>query len=59
MDAMTKMWISFLAIGLMACSALLVTFARTKTRGWIRAILTIVAFFLLILALIYGAVSIL
>lgn len=59
MDAMTKMWISFLAIGLMALSALLITFARTKTKGFMKAILSLIAFFLLVLAFIYGIISIL
>lgn len=59
MDAMTKMWISFLAIGLMALSAVIITIARTKTKGIIKGILSLVAFFLLILAFIYGLVSIL
>mgnify|MGYP001293271607 CR=1 FL=1 len=59
MDAMTKMWISFLAIGLMALSAIIITIARTKTKGIIKGILSLVAFIMLILAFIYGLVSIL
>lgn len=58
MDPMTKMWVSFIAIGLMAVSALLATFAKTKTTGWVKLIIMIIAFVLLLLALLYGIVSI-
>jgi hypothetical protein len=58
LDPMTKMWISLIAIGLMAVSAILVTFARMKTKGIIRFILTLIAFFCLLLSLIYGIVAI-
>jgi len=58
-DSMTKMWISFLAIGLMVIASVLVTFARIKTKGAVRLLLTIVAFVLLLLAIIYAMISIL
>jgi hypothetical protein len=58
MDSMTKMWVSFFAIGLMVFAALLITFARTKTKGWIRIILSVIAFFLLLLSLLYAFISI-
>lgn len=57
-DPMTKMWISFVAIGLMAVAAVLITFARAKTRGVVRFVLSLIAFICLILSLIYGLVSI-
>ncbi|RIX53474.1 DUF2768 family protein [Paenibacillus nanensis] len=59
MDAMTKMWISFLGIGLMAVAAFLITFARVKTKGVTKFILSAVAFVLLVLGFIYGFFSIL
>lgn len=58
MDAMTKMWVSFFAIGLMVLAAILISFARTKTKGWIRIILSAIAFFLLLLSLLYAFISI-
>jgi Protein of unknown function (DUF2768). len=58
MDAMTKMWVSFIGIGLMALAAVIITFARLKTKGFIRIILSIVAFVCLVLGFIYGFFSI-
>lgn len=58
MDAMTKMWVSFIGIGLMALAAVIITFARLKTKGIIRIILSIVAFVCLVLGFIYGFFSI-
>ncbi|MCR8842982.1 DUF2768 family protein [Paenibacillus sp. SC116] len=58
MDGLTKMWVSFIGIGLMALSAILVVFARSKTRGWIKAILTLVAFVILLLGMLYSFISI-
>lgn len=57
LSSMDKMWVSFIAIGLMAVAALIVTFARTKTRGIIRVILSVIAFILLMLGLLYGVIS--
>lgn len=59
MDSMTKMWVSFVGIGLMALAAFLITFARVKTKGAIRLVLSIVAFVLLVFGFIYGFFSIL
>lgn len=58
MDPMTKMWVSFIGIGLMAVAALLITVARTKTKGVVRLILSIVAFVLLLFGMIYSFISI-
>lgn len=58
MDPMTKMWVSFIGIGLMAVAALLITVARTKTKGVVRLVLSIVAFVLLLLGMIYSLISI-
>lgn len=59
MDAMTKMWISFLGIGLMAIAAFLITFARVKTKGVLRFVLSFIAFVVLLFGIIYGLFSIL
>ncbi|MBD8497640.1 MULTISPECIES: DUF2768 family protein [Paenibacillus] len=58
MDGLTKMWVSFIGIGLMALSAILVVFARSKTRGWIKGILTLIAFVILLLGMLYSFISI-
>ena len=58
MDSMTKMWVSFIGIGLMVLAAALITFARTKTKGIIRMILSFVAFILLLAGMLYGFISI-
>ncbi|WP_424991764.1 DUF2768 family protein [Paenibacillus turpanensis] len=54
---MDKMWASFIAMGLMLVAVLLVTFARSKTKGAVRFILSFLAFLLLIPALLYGLIS--
>lgn len=59
MDAMEKMWISFIAIGLMILAAGVVTFARLKTKGFIKWILMIVAVILLFYGAVLGLLSIL
>jgi hypothetical protein len=58
MDGMTKMWVSFIGIGLMAFSAFLIMFARTKTKGWIKGILSLIAFIMLLAGMLYGLISI-
>ena len=57
MDAMTKMWISFAAIILMVLAAFTITFARLKTKGVIRFIVSLLAFILLFIAIILALVS--
>lgn len=59
MDAMTKMWVSFIGIGLMALAAFLISFARLKTKGITKALLSCTAFILLVFGFIYGFFSIL
>ncbi|QAY66177.1 DUF2768 family protein [Paenibacillus protaetiae] len=59
MDGMTKMWVSFIGIGLMAVAAFLITFARVKTRGIMKGILSFIAFVMLVFGFIYGFFSIL
>ncbi len=48
-----KMFISLSTIGLMAVATVLITFARYKTKGIIRFVLSLVAFLLLIPILLY------
>jgi hypothetical protein len=59
MDAMTKMWVSLIGIGLMALSAVAITFARLKTRGFVRFVLSLIAFILLSAGFLLGLISIL
>lgn len=58
MDPMTKMWVSLVGIGLMAIAAVIVTFARLKTKGVLKFILSLVAFVLLVVGFIYGIFAI-
>lgn len=58
MDPMTKMWVSFIGIGLMAIAAVIITLAREKTKGIIKFILSLVAFLCLIVGIILGLISI-
>ena len=48
MSSMDKMWASFYAIGLMLIASVLITYARAKTKGLIRFILSFIAFILFI-----------
>ncbi|CAM4222865.1 DUF2768 family protein [Paenibacillus tarimensis] len=58
MDAMTKMWVSFIGIGLMALSAVVITLARSRTKGIVRFVLSLVAFGMLIVGCFCGFISI-
>jgi hypothetical protein len=59
MSGMDKMWASFYAIGLMLVASVLITYARAKTRGVIRFILSLISFLLFIPILILMLVSLL
>ncbi len=59
MSSLDKMWASFVAIGLMVVASLLISFARTRTKGWLRFVLSLIAFLLFIPILIYMLVSML
>jgi hypothetical protein len=59
MSGMDKMWASFVAIGLMVVSSLLITYARSRTTGYVRLILSIIAFVLFIPIVIYMLLSLL
>ncbi|GIO83563.1 hypothetical protein J25TS5_04950 [Paenibacillus faecis] len=58
MDAMTKMWLSLAAILVMGLSVFLITFARTKTKGILRGVLSLVAFVIMLAGFLTGLVSI-
>lgn len=58
MDPMTKMWVSFVGIGLMAAAAGLITFARLKTKGIVKFILSLIAFLVLVVGFLCGLISI-
>jgi hypothetical protein len=58
LNPMDKMWVSFIGMGLMVIAALIITYARLKTKGWIRIILSIAAIILLIYGIICGLLAI-
>lgn len=58
MDAMTKMWLSLIAILVMGLSVFLITFARTKTKGFIRGVLSVIAFVIMLIGFMGGLVSV-
>ncbi|MGN7761770.1 DUF2768 family protein [Paenibacillus sp. 22594] len=58
MDPMTKMWLSLIAILIMGLSVFLITFARSKTKGLLRGILSVIAFVIMIIGLLGGIASI-
>jgi len=53
MSSMDKMWASFVAMGLMIVASLLITFARAKTKGFLRFVLSLIAFSLFVPILLY------
>lgn len=58
MDPMTKMWLSLIAILIMGLSVFLITFARSKTKGLLRGVLSVIAFIFMLIGLLGGAASI-
>jgi Protein of unknown function (DUF2768) len=59
LSSMTKMYISLGAILVLVLASLLITFARTKTKGIPRFVLSFIAFALLIIAIPMMAISLL
>ncbi|SFK92125.1 Protein of unknown function [Paenibacillus sp. 1_12] len=59
MSPMDKMWASFVAIGLMAGASFLISYARNRTKGFLRIILSVIAFLMFVPILLYMVVSIL
>lgn len=58
MDAMTKMWLSIAAVLVMGLSVFLITFARNKTKSWVKGILSLIAFVMMLTGFLVGLVSI-
>lgn len=58
MDAMTKMWLSLIAVLVMGLSVFLITFARTKTKGFIRGVLSVIAFVIMLIGFMGGVISV-
>ncbi len=58
LDPMSKMWVSFIGIGLMIVAAVIITYARNKTKGWIRFLLTLTALVVLIYGFVCGLLAI-
>ncbi|CAM4286640.1 hypothetical protein HMSSN036_04310 [Paenibacillus macerans] len=58
MDAMTKMWLSIAAVLIMGLSVFLITFARAKTKGIVKGILSLLAFVIMLAGFLTGLVSI-
>ncbi|URN94137.1 MAG: DUF2768 domain-containing protein [Candidatus Pristimantibacillus lignocellulolyticus] len=58
MNPMDKMWMSLIGIGLMAIAAVIITFARIKTKGIIKGLLSTVAFIMLCIGFLLGLLSI-
>lgn len=58
MDAMDKMWLSIAAVFVMGISVFLITFARSKTKGWVKLLLSFIAFIIMMTGFLAGLVSI-
>lgn len=58
MDPMMKMWVSFVGIGLMVLSAVIIMLARAKTKGALRFVLSLIAFVMLVVGMVCGLISI-
>ena len=57
MSSMDKMWASLIAIALMLIATVLITFARTRTKGFVRFVVSFFAFLLFIPILFLMVVS--
>src|SRR5690606_8538849 len=58
LTGMEKRCASFYGMALMALAAHLITFARTKTRGIVRGILSVIAYGILVVSTVYMLLSI-
>jgi|GEM_PF-425945 len=59
MDALTTMWVALSSIGLMALSAAAITFARLKTKGVLRFLISTIAVIMLLVGSMLGLFAIL
>jgi len=58
LSSMDKMWASFIGMGLMVLASLLITFARVKLKGFARGIVSVIAFVVLLVSVVYMLLSI-
>jgi hypothetical protein len=56
---MDKMWASFIGMGLMVLASFIITFARIKLKGVVRGIVSVIAFVILLVSVVYMLLSIL
>jgi hypothetical protein len=59
MDGLTTMWVALGSIALMALSALAITFARARTKGFMRFLISTVAVLMLLVGSLLGLFAIL
>ncbi|MDF2717941.1 MAG: hypothetical protein K0R28_4866 [Paenibacillus sp.] len=59
MSSMDKMWASFIGMGLMVLASFLISFARIKLKGVTRGIVSVIAFVILLVSVVYMLLSIL
>ncbi|TNJ67435.1 DUF2768 family protein [Paenibacillus hemerocallicola] len=59
MSSMDKMWASFIGMGLMVLASFIITFARIKLKGVVRGIVSVIAFVILLVSVVYMLLSIL
>jgi hypothetical protein len=57
LSGMDKMWASFVAMGLMVAASFLITYARTRTKGFVRILLSVIAFILFLPIMLYMLIS--
>ena len=53
MSPLDKMWASFVAMGLMVVASFLISYARTRTNGLWRGVLSFIAFLMFIPILLF------
>jgi len=59
MNGLTTMWIALSSIGLMVLSAVAITFARLRTKGFMRILVSTVAVLMLLVGSLLGLIVIL
>ncbi|OCT12519.1 hypothetical protein A8709_32365 [Paenibacillus pectinilyticus] len=53
MSPLDKMWASFVAMGLMVAASFLISYARSRSNGWLRGVLSFIAFLMFIPILLF------
>lgn len=53
MSSLDKMWASFVAMGLMVAASFLISYARSRPNGWLRGVLSLIAFLMFIPILLF------